>query len=312
MKFAIRAFLTVVLVGSVIWWAGPQDLARAIAAIQIQWLAAMILLVLLFVFIGAVGVCILTKALSPKHRIALIFKSYLRAFALGMLAPSKLGELSYSYYVTEGEANYGLGLAVVVIDKAVTLVLLLLAGAIGIAIYVGHQEALITVAIAVLGALAAGAALRSDSLRSRVRSYILGTRQQYFKGFSQHLASLVTKHRGALAINIALTILRMLVLAGAIQLGFRSLGSRVDLPSIVVVMAAVQLVSWLPVTLSGLGLSHGSAALLFTTCCGVARHVTVDLFLINSLLAYALAGCVVIVWGLKKEVPMGGQQDKRD
>ena len=48
----------------------------------------------------------------------------------------------------------------------------------------------------------------------------------------------------------------------------------------------VQLTSWIPITVSGLGLTHGTAAVLFSHFCGLDKAVVVDVFLVGSILTY--------------------------
>ena len=302
MQKAMRIAPTALLLGIVVWWAGPERMIEVLAAARIEWLAAMAGATVVFLVVGGACIALLTRALAPTLDRALVWKSYLRSFAIGMFGPSKLGELTFPYYLAAGGVSKGLGLAVLVADKAITLGILSVLGSLGLATLMGEIQAYTALTMGALALLGTIGLLRSHYARQWVRKRILGSREAEFGGFHSHIVQLLAVHRTMIAGNAVLTVLRMAVLATAVQFGLLAFEIQVEFLSVIAIVSAVQLISWLPITISGIGVSHGSAAFLFSACCGVQEPVVVDLFLFNSLLSYLLAGVVLLCLGYREPV----------
>ena len=238
-----------------------------------KWLALMVLSTLVFLVLGVGKVEVLTVALLPRVSKMLIVSGYLCSFAWGAFAPGKFGELTYAHYLSRGGGSLGVGLAVVVLDKAITFGLLSLTGSLGLLFYLGGREALAVGSIAALLIAAGVLAVRHRALRLWVRRRFLQSRETQFAGFSKSLEVLVLGHRPALLANGVLTLFRIVVLGFTMQAGFRAFGVDPDLLSVVMIVAMVQIISWIPITISGLGLAHGSAAVLFSNFCGLDKAV---------------------------------------
>ena len=153
--------------------------------------------------------------------------------------------------------------------------------------------------------LAAVVAIRNEPLRRWVRTRLLGENESDFRRFSYNLACLLKEHRSAVAGDIALTIVRMLLQAAAVCLGFRGFHTEVELLPAMGIMAAVQLIGWIPVTISGLGLMQGSAVVLFAALLGIDKAVTLNLFLLLALTGYLVAALVLLLldWRTESATP---------
>lgn len=261
------------------------------------WLLAFIVLLIPFIAIGAINATVLTRALEPKTSYRLIIRSYLRSFALGLLAFGKLGELTFAHYLAQGGGNYGLGLAVLVFDKMVTFALISTVGCVGLFLYVGSAQAGTTAAISGLLFAVAVAVLAHPGPRMWVRTKILRAHEGKFKGFSSYLLSLVREHHGVVGLNILLTILRMVLSGLSVYVGFMAFGVHVDLLPTIVISAIIQLISWIPITLSGLGLTHGAATLLFSVLYGLDKEVVLNVYVVGSVAAYCLAALLLFHLG---------------
>ena len=293
MSLPARLLISGLLLAVVVWWVGIAKVLTSFATLDPKWLALMVLSTLVFVALGAGKVEVLTVALLPGISKVLVVSGYLCSFAWGVFAPGKLGELTYAHYLSKGGGSLGVGLAVVVLDKAITFSLFGLTGSLGLLLYLGGREAL-AVGSTVMLLLAAGAlAVRHRALRVWVRQTFLRSREAQFAGFSESLEALVRGHRPALLANGVLTLLRIVVLGFTMQAGFRAFGVDPDLLSVVMIVAMVQITSWIPITISGLGLTHGAAAVLFSNFCGLDKAVVVDVFLVGSILTYLL-GAVIL------------------
>ena len=125
--------------------------------------------------------------------------------------------------------------------------------------YFGRGLPAVTALVAAVSLiLLAAAALRNEPLRRWVRRKLFGERESDFRQFSYNITCLLRDHRPAVAADVGLTIVRLLVQAGAVSLGFRSFHTEVGLFPAMGVIAAVQLIGWIPITISGLGLVQAS------------------------------------------------------
>lgn len=297
----IRAVATVALLAMIAAWVGVEELTAVLGTADFTWLVIMGVLFLAGLSVGASKVMLLTLALFPQAPRAFVIRSYLRSFALGMLAPSKLGELTFPHYLSKQGGTYGLGLAVLLVDKAQMFTMSAAAGSLGLFAFSRPGEGAVGLVITVLLVALGTVGLRNARLRRWVDSRFLGAWEKALRGFSVSCNSLLRDHPSTFRVTLALTILRMSVQAAAVCAGFRAFETTADFLPVLAIAALVQVISWLPITIAGLGLIHGSAVLLFSTFMGVDKAVVFGVFLLLSALGYTAALLTLAFLGYRAE-----------
>jgi uncharacterized membrane protein YbhN (UPF0104 family) len=216
-----------------------------------------------------------------------------------MFAPGKLGELVFPHFLTKRGVPFGSGLAVLVVDKLITFVCAAAIGCIGILTLVGARQAL---GVATLSALLVSLVLlaaASERARRFVRKRLLGRYRQKFEGFNTALFGLLQHEPVAVGVNTILTVGRFFVRGAAAFSAFHALGLPVPYFPTVAILCLIQILSWVPISLSGLGVAQGSAILLFTLLLNADQAVVLNVFLILPLTAYLIAAVMLGVLGVR-------------
>jgi uncharacterized protein (TIRG00374 family) len=301
MKTFLKFFVSIALLAAVTWWVGPRKLWTAFSHAELGPLVFVFFLQLLFFILGMFKVLSLTTALAPKISRPLVMRSCLRATAIGNFAPSKIGELTFPHFISKAGVSHGLGLAVLLVDKLITFVVVSFVGCAGIVIFLGPTHAVYVGAVAVAGLLGALLLVASERARAFVRAKILRSHEKKFKGFFSDFKTLLLKRRHALVSAFSLSFLRMFVQGCLAIYGFEAFGIEISMPAAIAIMAIIQLSSWIPITLSGLGLSQGAAVFLFATFQGADEALTLDLFLLLTVFVYFFSALFLAVFGYRSD-----------
>lgn len=299
----VRVAVSAALLGALVWWTGPAQLIEVLSNARWGWFALALAVDGLSILVGSLNVYVLTHALRPDARAADVFVAYLRSWAVGMVAPGKLGDLSYAHFLAvserhaENPTNLAPGLAVAIVDKIITFIVTSAIAVVGLGVYARVSDALLGGAVS-LGviALVLVAAL-SPRARSLVRGRLLARYAERFEGLSTHLATLLRERRGTLALNLVLTVGRTFVQAFALLLYFSALGQSVGLLDVVVVQAVTLIVTLVPITFAGLGVRQGTAVVLYARIAGLVAAPVLAHGLLTTVTGYLFVGLFFAILG---------------
>lgn len=300
LRFVWRIVVSVGLLGVALYVVGPTETVAAFRAVEPGVLVGVVVLQILGLGVGAVGIWVLVRTFLASVPFLPVASVYLRSTALGMFAPGKFGELVFPHFLARQGVSIGAGLAVLLVDKLITFVCAAVIGCVGLLLLVGAKQAL---SVALLSGLLVSLALlmaASGKLRRVARERLLGKHHRRFEGFSASLFGLLREERRAVAVNGILTVLRFLLRGGAAAAAFYALGSPVPFLPTVALLCLIQILSWLPVSVSGLGVTQGSAILLFALLLQAEQAVVLNAFLILPASAYILAAASLGVLGVKE------------
>jgi len=299
----VRAGVSLALLGALVWWIGPAELATVVREMRWGWFFLAVVIDALSVLVGALNLYVLTVALRPAAAPTRVLVAYLRAWAVGMVAPGKLGDLSYAHFLSveehraETPATLAPGLAVAVVDKIVTFAVTATIAVAGLAVYASTSDAALGAAFAALALVAALAALSSARVRALVRERLMGRYARRFEGFSADVRTLLRDSPGLLTANLVITIGRTLVQGTSMLLYFSAVGQTVSLLDVVIVQAVTVIVSLVPVTFAGLGVRQGASVVLYGRIAGIAAAPVLAHGLITTVTGYAFVAAVFAALG---------------
>ena len=231
------------------------------------------------------------SGIAVTWRRALI--SFLGGMGIGLVTPMRVGELSRIFFLA-GKREVLLGIALV--DKAIDLESLLLLAIIGCALAFGiiHTAIFGLLSSIVLGFILFPA--QYTWVISRIIHYL--PYKQKIKGMLASIESLPTKlTMSCLAIRLLICVIDMMQF-GLLITAFGS----VEPMAILAAYPLVMLVNTFPVTISGIGLREGTAAILlsfFGVPAAVAVSASFMLFCINTLFP-GIIGAFFINYASKK------------
>ena len=257
---------------------------------------SLILLSLLFytvvLLLGAFGLYIFFRALNVKPSFFSFFGKYALGWSYASFTPAKLGEFGLMYLLKK-YTTYGQSLAILLLEKLISFFSYGLLSVIGLVWLVNRNAALI-VSIFMILVLSLIAVSFSLTLRNFVKKYILRKYAEKFRLFHQTFFSLLRNHRSSLLLNVFLSFLKLFLHSVLVYLLFSSAGFFVPIPKIMVIMAIVSVISFIPISLAGLGIKEASFVVLFTTFASVGEPDAFAISLLFLFTRYFISICFLI------------------
>ncbi len=316
-KWLIRAlhWIGPVLLIVLILKAGPGRLASALAAADWRWLALGFVLNIPQLGLKALRWWMLVRWQRIPFTYTRAFLSYFSALLVGFLTPGRIGEMAKALSLKyEGGAPLAKGLSSVVIDRVFDMYLLLGLGSIGIIRFavVGEQISWPAFAL-VCAALIAALGLLNQNIF--VRAAALAGGLPFFSRRTDWLSEKSAQFAGGLAV---LTPGRVLICAGLTAAAYSiffvqclccalALGFTVPFRDLVLMMSATNFISFVPITLSGLGTREACLTFfLARTIPSQPMPVAVSFGLAIFIVLFVGGG--LIGWACWQAAPLGMRQ----
>lgn len=278
MAGTLRVTASLLLLALLIWWVNPAALAQQVAQLQpAGWLAAAAAIALA-TLLGALNLHLLLRQHSGRP-LREFLPVYWTAWAVGLVAPGQIGDLAtVSALLQRHGIDWRGTLGRSLVDKVVSL-LVMLAFTAWAALTLGREWSLRLDARALLLALAAVAAVAGV--------LALALRSARGRALALHLAEIgasfldtLRRQPGLVALNAALTVVKVALIGTAYWLVFRAFGqAQVELVDAVAVSTAAGLLAYLPISLNGIGPVEAAGVVLFGML-GVAAGTVVAAYLV--------------------------------
>lgn len=291
----LRAGFAVLALTALITWVGHADLVRVIGALSLPWAAASAASVLAATALGA-----LNAWLMVARRLEIRFLDFLPVYwsgwAFGLVVPGQVGDLAgMAVLLRRHEMDWHISLGRLLLDKLLSLFVMVTAGAVGLVHYVDrvHMPAgpwpspLYGALLLVVAGLTA-LALRAHPMLARVRA-LLGSALR-------ELVETAAAHPGRIAANFSGSVLKLGLTGLAYWSMLQACGAR-DLPlaTVTALAAASSLVAYIPISVNGLGTVEAAGLGLFGALDVTATQVLVS-FLALRLIVFALAWLPLGLW----------------
>ena len=135
----------------------------------------------------------------------------------------------------------------------------------------------------------------TEFTRRGIRKYILRKYSKNFSGFHKTLNKIKEQNKLGILINSILTFLRIGLTSLSIYFLFLSLNTNISFLNIFLINAMITIISYIPLTIQGIGIKEFSAVLLFSKI-GIPSNITIAvyiLFIIYKYLIGALSGVII-------------------
>ena len=266
------------------------------------------------IYMSGINSYLISKAASlPISRREMVH-IYYKVWALSLLAPSKLGELSLAYFLKKKKVDVGTSLAIIFIDKAITFIAIFGIGIAGIFFFSLQQEVSSVLIIIVL-LIGAGCFLlftrRGTTIMKKIATFFLPKRivtriQEYSRA-----VEMIVENKSLIVANSIVTITRIIFTAFILFLAFLSINSPVPYGHIFLTQALISLIGAIPITLSGLGLREGSAV-FFYSLLGVAPEKTLVVYLSLTIANYLMGFFIFLTFRRENERAMTETHGKKE
>ncbi len=297
-----RIFIGVSILSLLILKLGAAEVLGVISNMNIYIVFLVLFSSLFIYFLAAIKIKLLIGGLGEKISAVDSFKYYLPSYALGLLTPGKVGNLSLLYFFKKNEISYGKTLAVLVLDKLITYVILSMIAIYGFFVFFELDTALKVTFYLLLFLIILGFFIKSKKARGLVQEFILGKYADRFKGFYRNLEFLIKNGKARVALNFSITFVQWSLGAFVKYLMFLYFHVQVSFFAVLVINSLGAILTMLPVSISGLGITESSAVYLFYKI-DVDPTITGGIFLFVTFMRYIIASVVLGFYGKElKEV----------
>jgi uncharacterized protein (TIRG00374 family) len=194
-----------------------------------------------------------------------VLRYYVVAAALGSFTPGAVGDFSMVGLLRREHIPVHQGLSAMLVDRAITLGLYgLVYLPIALVLVLATPEWLWVPAGLGAAAAIAVALNRSAPFRGTMTAWIIRPLVPSLEEFFRSCSDLLRFHPRALLANLGVTILRSLVSGVVIYMALWAAGADVGFLPTTVLTNSLSLLTYLPISISGIGIYEGGAVALFS------------------------------------------------
>jgi len=317
--FFLVHYVGFLLLAALVWWSDPVKLGKVAASAGGLWLLAAFLLNIPQLGLKAFRWFLLVRWQGYTLSYPRAFLAYFGSLLVGFLTPGRLGEMAKAITLKyESGMTLAQGLSSVILDRAFDLYLLLSLGTLGILRFAVVGSVISWPAFALICLLVflpllflnQKMILLLGTLMTRLP--ILRARERLLKEKSTQFAvgfSMMTPYR--ILICILLTFSSYSIFFLQCLLCVWALNFSVDFIDLVLLMAATNFISFIPISISGLGTREAALVFFFAQLNpALPGHLAVALGLALFLVLFIGGGFIgAFCWRL---APIGLQQALKD
>ena len=287
-KKAMKLIFGLVIITILFTNIGIYDILGRLASINLLYLPAIVAIYVVVFIIGAFNINLLL--IPIKHmRFWDIFRYYCLSWSIGLVVPGKIGEFSLVYFLRKNEdIPIGKSAAVSLMDKFITIIIMLLIASFGLFIFFDQGTATKVFLASLAFLLGAAVLVFTDLGRNLIKRFILRNHSGIFKGFSELMNLYFRTHQDIIYLNLFLTFAKYLFTSLSGYLLFLSFGIQVSFLYILVIVTTANLLSLIPITIDGLGIRESVAVFLYSKI-GVMPAVVGGFYLLSLIIKYLYA-----------------------
>lgn len=277
-----------------IYKVGIKNIIESINSMNSLYIIPIILVTIISIILGAINIWVLTLTVK-KYSLTKLIKHYSTAWAIGMITPGRIGDLSLAY-LWKKEINLGKSMSILITDKIISLVVLFLFGGIAIFTFYPGDTAIKIFITALVLTIIGAAILYTKTGRDFIKNIILKKYSKLFKGFHKTNKKYLKNNLKPILANLAISIIRFATGTLLGYLIFISLNIKINFYYLLLIFAVVQIVSLIPITINGLGIRE-ALSIYFLAKLGISAEIVMARSLIELITQYLCAATIMIASG---------------
>lgn len=253
-----------------------EDSKRLLENVRAFHLVALVPLLCLFLFLGGLNIWILLRGLSQPVSLSSVLSAYHLSWAASLVLPARTGELGLLYFLKQKKIPLAASSTVFLTDKIITFFLYAV-----VPFFVWLPDS--------VNAIASRTGFAIFLLLGVV--LLLSTiffRSGRWANLARNFETFRRNGIGSLALNAAVTLIKIAVMGGIYTVAFLSFGMTVPYATVTALAILTTFVSFLPLSISGLGTVEAAAIFLFGRI-SVAPEIVLAVYLLLRLLNYGYA-----------------------
>lgn len=214
--------------------------------------------------------------------------------------PGKLGQFSIAYFLSKEKIPLGTGVSLTLIDKMISFVVLSIFSVIGVYLFFNHQNAIVLLLITSAIIFAIIILIYSQKVRDFIKKQILKKYSKYFKNFSRDFFFLLKEKKQYISLDFFITIFKWGIAGFQGYYFLTMFGINVSFIVLILISAMSSILSFIPITLSGLGIKQGIGVYLLGTI-GVTSSIAMSLQMTLLLIPYIVI-IIIYLFNIKKVI----------
>lgn len=287
---------------------GPNKIIGSLKNINLVYFFLALIIIPPLVAVKAFKWQIIIKAYDIDYPLINSMKAWIVGFAIGVITPGRVGDLSRSLYLKEEEEiTLGRSLTTVVVDRLLDVSLLILWAIIGISIFISIYalgETFLFVFIAASSVLVLGILIfsKEDLLRKILKPFYMALIPEKHKsGLSTHFNEFyngfrtIIKKKKVLTNAILVTV--FIWFASIVQYYFLTLALNLMVPFwfLLIIVPPTLLVEILPISFSGLG-TRDATLIFFLYFIEITTESAVSLSITILVMYYIMVSIGFLIW----------------
>ncbi len=275
---------------------GVDNLLDTISKTKPEFMIIVFCLYLVSFIIGAINLKILFDPVY-KFKFKTIFKHSTKSWAIGLITPGKIGEYSIAYFIKE-YVDIGKSVAIITIDKIITIIVLCLMAITGTFVFFNLNDALKIIAGIIILISILIVSIFSEKIRELIKHYLLRKKAKMFSGFSSTLKDYTISKKKVLLINFWLTFLKWSISTISTYLLIKGMGGQTGFLILFPLTAITTIVALIPISLSGLGTKELTAVFLYNLI-GIDAQITLSVHIVLIFFNYIFAFFFLLAYKVK-------------
>lgn len=309
----IRLLISLIIIGLLMYNLNLSEIYQTATQNPLFLIALISTHYLVSILINAFNINIMLRAMNLKTKFRNILGANILAYSLGQFFLGKFGELSLAYFLKKKNIDYGLSSSVIIIDKLITFISLIAMAGVGFFIFLPRGLAFKFISFLVGILVLSIFLIFSERIRGIIKRIILRKYSRLFVGFSSNLNYLLREKKRYILADFIFTFLRLFICAFIIYLILGTIYStKVDYILIPVINSMGLLMTLVPVSFSGLGLTEG-IVIYFYSQIGISLAVA-GAIMFSLRFCYYLYSSLILVFYLnffRKTLPETANDDHK-
>ena len=293
----IKIIASVLILGILLYFLSFLDIYSTLKSMNLKYLPWIFFFAFAHFLIGAWNVKVIVSPFAkiPYWR---VFRYHTLTWAAGTFVPGRIGEFGLVYFLKDHGILFGEGTAITVLDRLVTLLTLGIFSVAGLFVFLAPTQAIsyfLTLVI-ILGMIFF---IVFSKIGRKIIARLLGGFAINFRGFSRTLLSLITKRWKIVLLNFILTFIKWILMTLLVYVLLLSFGVKANFFFVFLANVTTMIISLVPITINGIGLKESAAVLLYSKI-GIDPGITLSVYLLTLVLAYAQSIFFIAVFTDKK------------
>ncbi len=302
-KQILKLVVSISLISILFYKVGFKEVYENLMMVNPLYLILMIFVFFMGFLIASVSIKILLLPLKVRRLglKKLVWYSML-TYAISRFIPGRIGDLSLVYFLKKEDIPIGKASAIVLMDRIIVFFVHFILASFGFFIFFPSIVAIRLTCISILIFVVLIFLIIWKKGRDIVKKYILRKYSNMFAGFYRTFSSYFKYYKHLLLVNIILAFVKIFFFGLVIYLAFFAINQQINVSilTIMVISSITNLLSLIPITLSGLGVRETSAVFMFSGL-GILPEFTMSAYLILLFIRYISSGILLLAWTWAKK-----------